>query len=277
MLTLNMLLTAAGIPLETAKLLRHQDTRMRAGWSTYGLWRRDPAEFARYESIQGRERFFVGGHVASFVVDPVGEELFVGLSRVSSEAPNATEEVFEHSDEVCAPGTVIKYVLERDVRFAALEGKLVIDWGPGKRSWVQRAHNQDKPIIEIRRDIRDVEWPGYMGVKISQRDIASLAPNWIANLKAAGGVYLLVCPDTGAQYVGIATGVGGFYARWSEYGQNGHGGNRLLIDRLRRTAAPFDISILEVFGSLVTDGEAFAAEARWKRSLGSRAHGLNAN
>lgn len=102
-----------------------------------------------------------------------------------------------------------KYVLERDTRFAALEGKLVIDWGPGKRTWCQRAHNQDKPIIEVRRDLRDVEWLGYMGVRISQRDIASLAPNWIANLAAAGGVYLLVCPDTGAQYVGIAMGAGG--------------------------------------------------------------------
>jgi hypothetical protein len=116
-----------------------------------------------------------------------------------------------------------------------------------------------------------------MGVRISQRDITSLAPNWIANLAAASGVYLLVCPDTGAQYIGIATGAGGFYARWSQYGQNGHGGNRLLIERLHRTSTPFDISILEVFGSLVTEGEAFAAEARWKRALGSRAHGLNAN
>ncbi|MCC6789068.1 MAG: GIY-YIG nuclease family protein [Hyphomonadaceae bacterium] len=276
MLTFNLLLNGAGIPLATTKVLRHQDNRMKLGWSTYRLWRRDPAEFARYESIQGREKFIVGGHVASFVVDPVGEEVFVGLSAVVSAQPNAVEERFNFTDEICPPGTVTIYTLERDARFASLEGRLVIDWGKGKRKWVQRADKRDKPILEFRRDIRDVEWPGYMGVHLSQRDISSLAPNWEAKL-AVNGVYLLVCPVTGEQYVGAAFGGGGFLSRWRQYAANGHGGNRLLISRLQRTQEAFQISILEVFGSTTTEADAFAAEARWKRSLGSRAHGLNAN
>lgn len=277
MLTFNLLLNAAGVPLASTRLLRHQDNRMKPGWSTYRLWRRDPTEFVRYESIQAREKFIVGGHVASFVVDPVGEEVFVGLSRVLSAQPNRMEETFNFTDERCPPGAVTVHALERDPRFAALEGRLIVEWGKGKRKWVQRADRRDKPILEFRRDVRDVEWPGYMGVRLSQLDIVSLAPNWIAKLSAANGVYLLVCPDTGEQYVGAAFGVGGFLSRWRAYASNGHGGNKLLLNRLQRTTAPFDISILEVFGSTMTEAEAFAAESRWKRSLGSRAHGLNAN
>src|SRR3982074_1080890 len=38
--------------------------------------------------------------------------------------------------------------------------------------------------------------------------------------------YLLSDSETGeARYVGQADGIGGFFARWTEYARNGHGGN----------------------------------------------------
>jgi hypothetical protein len=277
MLSFNVLLNAAGISPEGVRLLRHQDNRMRKGWTTYNLWRRDPSEFRRYEATQQPDKFRDATHVASFVVDPSDDVVFVGLSAIISGQLNANTEHFDYVGETLPPGTVYQYQLERDVRFAHLEGKLVIDWGPGARSWVQRADNQDKPIIEVRRDVRDVEWPGFMNLNIDERDIEGLAPNWIANLSAANGVYLLVCPDTGEQYVGAAFGAGGFLARWRQYAANGHGGNKLLIARRQRTQAPLKFCILEVFGSTMTEAEAFEAESRWKHALGSRAHGLNAN
>ena len=98
-----------------------------------------------------------------------------------------------------------------------------------------------------------------------------------AKLSAANGVYLLVCPRTGEQYVGAAFGTGGFLARWKQYAANGHGGNTLLKRRRKEIDYPLEISILEVFGSTMTEGEAFEAESRWKTALGTRAHGLNAN
>lgn len=125
--------------------------------------------------------------------------------------------------------------------------------------------------------MRDAEWPGYMGVRIMEDHVRSLAPSWQAKLSAANGVYLLVCPVTGGQYVGAAFGAGGFLARWDAYAADGHGGNVLLRKRLRDTSEPLCISILEVFGSTMTEGEARAAETRWKLALGTRAHGLNAN
>lgn len=250
---------------------------MKRGWTTYNLWRRDPIEFQRYESTQAPEKFKAATHIASFVVDPQGDVVFVGLSKILGGGFNATLEVFDYVDETHPPQTVYRYQLERDPRFVGLEGKLVIDWGPAPRSWFQHAVNQDKPILELRRDIRDVEWRGFMSVRLDERDVPSLAPNWQAKLSSANGVYLLVCSETGEQYVGAAFGQNGFLSRWTQYALNGHGGNKLLIERRRNTQAPLQISILEVFGSTTTEGETFEAESRWKRALGSRAHGLNAN
>jgi len=277
MLTFNHLLEAAGIPADRTFLLRHQDTRMRAGQTLYRLWRYQPEEFRRYERFQGRRRFGVGDSVASFVVDSTGAVLFVSLSKVTAVSPNASAVHFEFHGETRKPGSLFEHTLERDSRFADYEGRLVIDWGAGARRWDQRAHRQAKPILELRRTVLDVEWPGYMEVLVSEKEVNRLAPNWQDKLAAANGVYLLTCPETGAQYVGAAFGAEGFMGRWRSYAADGHGWNKLLRQRRKTTDAPLQISILEVFGSAMTEEEAYAAESRWKRSLGSRAHGLNAN
>lgn len=49
--------------------------------------------------------------------------------------------------------------------------------------------------------------------------------SWIAALSSSRGVYLLTCPKTREQYVGSATGIGGFYGRWLSYIRDGQGGN----------------------------------------------------
>ncbi len=250
---------------------------MKRGQSLHRLWRYQPSEFRRYESVQSKKRFRAGDHVASFVKDPEGATVFAGLSEVVGVKRNARPISFDYLDETFPPGSVYQYRLLLDERFSDYEGRLVIEWGPGTRSWYQRAHLQPKPIVELRRTVLDVDWPGYMEVRISDREVSALAPNWQARLSAANGVYLLVCTETGEQYVGAAFGRSGFWGRWSSYANGGHGGNKLLRARKKRTAAPMQISILEVFGSAMTEAEAFQAESRWKLSLGSRAHGLNAN
>ena len=277
LITFNNLLAAADLSPGRVFLLRQQDTRMKRGQSLYRLWRYQPLEFRRYESVQSKQHFNAGDHVASFVIDPEGAAVFAGLSEVIGSARNSRPITFEYLDETFASGAVYQYRFRLDERFAGYEGRLVIEWGPGTRSWLQRAHLQPKPIIELRRTVLDVDWPGYMEVRIRDNEVPALAPNWQAHLSAANGVYLLVCTETGEQYVGAAFGKNGFWGRWSAYANGGHGGNKLLKARKKRTKAPMEISILEVFGSALTEEEAYRAESRWKLSLGSRAHGLNAN
>lgn len=276
-LTFNHILEVVGLPLNRVFLLRQQDTRLRQGQTLYRLWRYQPDEFRRYEKAHSERRFGVGDYTASFVIDPAGDVVFAGLSEVMGVELNARSVDFEYLAESHPPGTLYEYQLELDERLSDYEGRLVIDWGAGLRSWCQRAHRQPKPVLELRRTILDVDWPGYMEVRITDREVLGLAPNWQAKLAAASGIYLLTCTETGEQYVGAAYGENGFWGRWTSYANGGDGGNKLLKRRKKRTDAPMQISILEVFGSVMTQDDAYKAESRWKLSLGSRVHGLNAN
>lgn len=91
---------------------------------------------------------------------------------------------------------------------------------------------------------------------------------------------MLVCKETGAQYVGSATGDNGFLGRWNAYAADGHGGNKLLKERNQRD---YTVSILEMVGSGAQRSEVLVLENLWKEKLGSRAErlgdefGLNAN
>jgi hypothetical protein len=94
-------------------------------------------------------------------------------------------------------------------------------------------------------------------------------------LRNARGVYLLVRRKTGDQYVGSATGEGGFHGRWLSY-QDGHGGN-LGMKELAADASEYDVNILEVAASDATVDEVYQRESVWKAKLGTRATGLNRN
>jgi hypothetical protein len=107
---------------------------------------------------------------------------------------------------------------------AAYRGRLVIDWGDGARVWVQRADNQPKPILEIRRAVREPEFPGFARFHRDLDQFEQVPPSWRAVLSNARGIYLLVHRESGQQYVGSAYGVDGFFGRWTSYA-DGHGGN----------------------------------------------------
>jgi hypothetical protein len=101
-----------------------------------------------------------------------------------------------------------------------------------------------------------------------------LAPGWIEVLRSTKGVYLLTCPKTKEQYVGSATGASGFWNRWQEYVQTGHGGNVALKSR---DPSDYQVCILEVAGTSSTDDDIIRMEQRWKAKLQSGAMGLNRN
>jgi hypothetical protein len=90
-------------------------------------------------------------------------------------------------------------------------------------------------------------------------------------LRAVKGVYLLVCPDTGKQYVGSAKGDDSLWGRFTEYARTGHGGNVELIQRGRRN---YLVSVLEVVNS---DLGIERVEEAWKQKLMTRKFGLNKN
>lgn len=168
-------------------------------------------------------------------------------------------------------------VLYKATRVAAFDqyiGKMVIDWGASARQWCQIASNKGKPILEIRRKYSEPEFPGFAKFICSSTEVSTLPETWKSILSANKGVYILIHKETQRQYIGSATGEGGFLGRWLSYETNGHGGNAQLKKLADRK---YDISILEVCSSSDADTDVINREQDWKRKLGSKAFGLNSN
>lgn len=272
MIGFNALLRDAGIDLATVKLVRHQDARASRGRTPYDFWLADDGRLDLYQRIQSKDRFNGAAYIASFVGTPSGDTLFTGLYSVDGKgiAPAGLLDPVTGEDV----GGLHLYEMTKAEALSEYVGRLVIDWGPGMRSWVQNAANQDKRILEIRRQVGEPPFPGFMAFQTEIGALATTPRSWQTALSAVSGVYLLVCLRTGQQYVGSAYGSGGFWARWGEYAATGHGGNEgLKMD----PHTEYLVSILEVAPSSATIDDIIALEGRWKDKLLSRRFGLNRN
>ena len=275
-LSFNVLLASAGLAAGDVRLLRHQE-KSAPGRSPYELWRDRRDVFEQYQARQATEnrtRFGTAAHWASFVATPGGETLFAGIYRVRGRALLEEDAPKLHAYGVDAAGACDTYALSPSGHNGDLIGRLVIDWGPGFRSWIQRADNQDKPVLEIRRAFREPDFPGYLSFLAPLSTIPSLPGGWAQALRAARGVYVLTCPKTKEQYVGSAFGEGGFLGRWLEYAETGHGGNVALKSR---EPSDYRVAIVELAGSAASADDVMGMEALWKAKLQSREMGLNRN
>lgn len=270
-ITFDQLLENAGIALSSVHLVRHQDQRSQSGRTPYALWRNDREAFELYQSLQHRKVFGVGNLVASFVVTPARETLFAGLYNVAGVGPTPPGMV-----DPIGGHTVVEhnlYQLVPDDRLKEYERVLTIDWGFGFRSWAQRAGRGSKFVVQLRKKFEEDRFPGYLRFICPLSEIATLYPEWVERLREAKGVYLLTCPKTAQQYVGKASGAGGFYDRWLQHAAVGGDAVRFK----NRPLSDYQVSILEVAGSGATEEDIFTAEYLWIRKLQSVEMGLNGN
>ncbi len=177
------------------------------------------------------------------------------------------------------------YDLERNPDFDGFRDRLVVDWGPGALSWVQRDCN--KRVLEIQESGRRLEpFDDYLEFSLSFTQIKELFANeeahreWRARLSAVSGVYLILAEHSGDLYVGSAYGADGIWGRWRQYAKSGHGGNSALRDLMRREPIypeRFRFSILQILPKTMAREEVIRREVIYKEKLGSRATGLNMN
>lgn len=275
-LAFNDFLRKGGVDPGEVRLLRHKDASADPGRTPFSLWRNDPAAFIEYQarqSFHSERSLREARYWASFVATPSGETLFADLYAVSAlgAAPIDLPSV-HRAGEVDQAGTYVQFDLRPLETFSALSGRLVIEWGRGYLAWIQRADQQDKPILELRRAYQEERFPGFADLMISLSALPTLPPSWIAVLRASRGIYLLTCPRTKEQYVGSATGEAGFWGRWWNYYETGHGWNVRLRSR---DPSDYQIAVLEVAGSEETVSDILHAEQRWMRKLQSSEMGLN--
>lgn len=276
-LRFNSLLAQAGISPSDVRLLRHQDGSAVKGRSPYELWRDDRPAFEQYQgghSFRNRPKLR-GEYWASFVATPANETMLAGFYRSRYVGVNVIERLWpQRLSGGDPPGTCDVYDLSLDDRLDDLSGRLIIDWGESERAWIQRADNQDKLVLVIREAFREPDFPGFTRFIQPLSKVEGLPSSWISALSASRGVYLLTCPSTREQYVGSAAGSNGFYGRWLSYVGDGHGGN---VGLKSRDPSDYQVSILEVAGSMTTVDEILSMEALWKQKLQSREMGLNRN
>jgi len=225
-----------------------------------------------FQRIQRRPVFDRARILGSFIVTPLAETLFIGLFTVEGVGKVKRGLIDPLSGKDV--GGLIFYDLRPTHPLSDLRGRLVIDWGPGFRSWVQRAQRKNKVVLELRRNATEPPFPGFVGFRKKLSELASVPVSWRTALSSVSGVYLLVCPESGKQYVGSAYGMGGFWGRWEKYVASGHGGNRRMRDI---PPADYQVTILEVASSSADANAIIELEGRWKRKLMSREFGLNAN
>jgi len=261
------------------KLVRHQA----AGFDLHDYLRRGWLE--AYQGFQHRPVLDNLGFLVSFLGVGRTQARFVGVYEIVGRKPGNAGYVPEgcpHPEWLKLP---YFYEARRLPGYEELEHRVVIEWGKGTRRWDQWPTN--KPVVEILRKGQLLRpFDDYLGFTLTYSELRFLVSEpetnkeWRARLSAVAGVYLVLATTTGAQYVGSAHGVDGFWGRWASYGNDGHGGNKLLKDLIARDSAypeAFSYSILQILPLTFARSEVLKWESLYKQKLGSRAVGLNVN
>jgi hypothetical protein len=273
---LNSILLNAGLQLKDVRIIRHKDQRAKKGCSPYELWRDNPAQFESYQSTQSiaNRQKLTAPFWAVFVVNFSNKTLFAGLYSAEYRGLIEQDTPMPHMDDIDKAESCDVYNLKLQTTLSDFIGRLFIDWGPGALAWVQYAERNNKPITELHREFQEPDFPGFMKFNESLSKLNNMPLSWISVLKSTNGVYLLTCPKTKELYVGSASGFDGFWGRWQDYIQTGHGGNLGLKSR---EPSDYQVSILEVAGTSASKEDILTMEGRWQTKLQSREMGLNRN
>jgi hypothetical protein len=206
----NSLLKQAGISPRNVRLLRHQDNRADKGKTPHELWLDDRKKFDQYQSVQRIERRkqLDAQYWASFVGLSGNQALFVGLFRARYAGLLKRDTPKVYTTGISVAGTRDIYKLTLDDKLKEFAGKLSISWGAGALAWIQRADQQNKAITELRPELNEPAFPGFLMFisNLSKIQTETLPRGWKDILKISKGVYLLTCPKTKEQYVGKRAG-----------------------------------------------------------------------
>jgi hypothetical protein len=161
-------------------------------------------------------------------------------------------------------------------------GRIIIEYHNHDMTLVRKASGGfiDKcKILQILDSIFDNDiFPGYENVNVSWKELKNVINKntWKTALSNQKGIYLITDNSNGKMYVGSAYGSNMLHGRWSNYIENGHGGNvELKKLQFEHIQEHFQYSILDIFKSTIDDKTIINRETWWKETLLTRKFGYN--
>lgn len=186
-----------------------------------------------------------------------------------------------HTSENCveqADGDGFMYSTNEVAEFSELTGRLVVTFArPGRQSyllaenWINEIRM--KEIFPKKLSIKP--FTGFKNIRLSKAElgiiISESVPSWKSALTGVAGVYLISDTSNGKLYVGSASGIEGIWGRWCAYANDGHGGNRALLEVVKELGdahtSNYQFSILEVCDPGTGIEEILQRESFWKQVL----------
>jgi hypothetical protein len=235
-------------------------------------------EFKEWQESQNQKNF-EREYILSIIYMNKGEYLFGGLYKSIS------------VNEIIQKDMVRKYIYKTELMDnigGEFIGRMVISFDKEFRATYLKYenHSNDLIISEIRKQRYKFDpFPGYNDFYISfdllVEVINTNESSWKTALSTVNGIYLISDTKNGKLYVGSAYGNDSFWGRWSNYIENGHGGNKKLKEIILKNgyeySSNFMFSILEIFNFNTPNNEIISRESFWKEKLLTREYGYNDN
>lgn len=269
--------------IKCIRLVRHKDNRKPEDRkidgkiyenSLYDLYLNEHDVFLRYQSEQITVKFKDVDYIVSFIGEEKCTSRFVGVFKncgILKSQPDGILSIFNFQE---LNG------------FDLLKDRVIIDWH-NPVSWLQNYRN-DMPVIRIDRGVKEHNIPVFTRFEDVLLDYNQLSrifetdnSEWKAKLESCNGIYLILDKHTGKQYIGSTYNSKGIWGRWSQYAENGHGGDLSLASLLRTdplyAKKYFQWSILETLPIKILDEQAIDRESLYKRKFGTKDFGYNNN
>jgi len=289
LLTLTMVLEAAGIPPDETLVVRHTPKERSLRRVMPWLVNEKPNLFRMYQSTQSAKleaAMQSAIYLAAFLEDGPRRAVFAGLYQIMTSEPVTYESFWaipEHQElkalgmtgliEGDREGRVFK--LHQDERLGEWTGRLCIAWPGREVSWWRWAHRNVMPVTAIHAENAFAPaMPGWESIVVTWAELQVLPASWRAKLSEWRGIYYIFDTARRLGYVGSAYGQENILGRWRSYASTGHGGNARL-----RESNPADLrfSILQRTSPDMPQDNITPLETLWKARLHTRAYGLNSN
>lgn len=295
-MNLNDLLKGKDIDPTRVLVLRHRPHEPELNRVLPWLAAEKPDLFNAYQQTQGKRveramQAMVGnGYVASFIGQQPGKATFVGLYSIVASRPLTYDQFWQideykelkkhgmkgwESKDAALP-SVLWFDLVLTDFYADWKGKLIVKWPPPEIVWRRRAHRNEITVVAILEDSAlDSAMPEWDEIEFTWEELGVLPTSWKTTLSKWRGIYYIFDTSDGKGYVGSAYGESNLLGRWLNYFARGHGGNKLLRQRVPRN---FRFSILELVSPTMNPSDIIRLESSWKQRLHTRVpYGLNEN